>query len=325
MSIFQQIFPPSPTFTEKDIPDQTGRVFIITGGASGIGFEAVNLLYAQHAAVYIATRSVEKIKNAIETIKAQHPSSHGRLESLIVDLADLRTIKPAVLDFQQREPRLDVVVHNAGVMMPPRGSTTAQGHDLEMGTNCLGPFLLQHYLQDIMCRTAGTASPGSVRVVWLSSMLGVGTVPGGIEMEAATGGPVINTDPMKNYMQSKVGNVFLAHEVAQRLAADGILSVSVNPGLMKTDLQRHMPPLAGRIMKTFFKPAKWGAYTELYAALSPDLTLEHSGGHIIPWGRYCSRSIPEHIANGLKGESEGGTGTSEKFWQWCEGVTEEYQ
>jgi len=95
-----------------------------------------------------------------------------------------------------------------------------------MATNCLSPFLLNHHLQDILQRTAHqVASPGSVRIVWATSLLAVGTIKGGITFDPATGSPKILSDPMNNYMQSKVGDVFLAHEWAKRLGGEGILSM----------------------------------------------------------------------------------------------------
>jgi retinol dehydrogenase-12 len=102
-----------------------------------------------------------------------------------------------------------------------------QGHDLEMGTNCLGPFVLNWYLQDILRQTAGLTGvvKGSVRVVWLASFIQTGTAKGGILFDAKTDGPKVLEDPMQNYMQSKVGNLFLANEWAEKLGVDGIVSI----------------------------------------------------------------------------------------------------
>src|SRR5438552_1426783 len=93
-----------------------------------------------------------------------------------------------------------------------------QGHDLEMGTNCLGPFLFNHHLEPILRRTATAQSSerNSVRIVWLTSMLAVSTPPGGILFDENTGNPKVLKAAMENYMQSKVGNVFLASEAAKR-------------------------------------------------------------------------------------------------------------
>lgn len=138
-SSFSQAFPPAPTFTEKNVGDLEGKVgnrlgiqartpltfsqvFIVTGAASGVGYELAKLLYSRNGDIYIAARSAEKVGRAIKTIKASAPSSKGQLDSIILDLADFPTIKKAVNEFLEKEDRLDVLVHNAGLMTPPAGS-----------------------------------------------------------------------------------------------------------------------------------------------------------------------------------------------------------
>jgi retinol dehydrogenase-12 len=123
-SAFSAIFPPAPTFTDRDLPSLAGKVYIVTGAASGLGFELAKILYVAGGTVYIAARSTSRCEGAIEKIKSQtrETKSAGKLESMVVDLADLRTVKGAVDEFLRRETRLDVLVHNAGVMIPPAGS-----------------------------------------------------------------------------------------------------------------------------------------------------------------------------------------------------------
>lgn len=126
MSQFSQIFPPCPKFTDKDIPDQIGKVFIVTGGTSGVGFEVSRILYEKNATVYIAARSEAKIHKSIREIKQRYPSSQGKLEALIIDLANLDTVQPAVEIFISREQRLDVLFNNAGVMGTKPDEKSAQ-------------------------------------------------------------------------------------------------------------------------------------------------------------------------------------------------------
>lgn len=145
MSLLSQAFPPPPGFTEEDLPDQTGRVsiaspagkydylkanktqvVIVTGAAVGVGYQLAKILYEKNATVYIATRSKAKIDNAIATLKQEVPFSRGRVESMLLDLSDLTSIKPAAERFLAQESRLDVVVHNAAVMRPPKGSKSVQ-------------------------------------------------------------------------------------------------------------------------------------------------------------------------------------------------------
>ena len=121
---FDQIFPPSPTFTEKHAGDQGGRVFLVTGSTSGVGLELAKMLYGLNGTVYVAGRSAEKISAALKTIKSQVRTTTGRVEALQIDLADLASIKQSVHEFLSKEDRLDVLVHNAGLMMPPTGSHT---------------------------------------------------------------------------------------------------------------------------------------------------------------------------------------------------------
>lgn len=120
------LFPPAPTFTEDHLPSLTGKVYIVTGAASGVGFELAKMLYAAGGTVYIAARSVARCAGAIEKLKTQVQAANGktlgRLESLVIDLADLRTVKAPIEEFLRKEERLDVLVHNAAVMTPPAGS-----------------------------------------------------------------------------------------------------------------------------------------------------------------------------------------------------------
>ncbi|KAL4941658.1 hypothetical protein BDV06DRAFT_212502 [Aspergillus oleicola] len=325
VSSIQHLFPPAPSFIEKDIPDLTGKVAIVTGATSGVGYEVATILYSKNATVYIAARSSEKCERAIESMKSSQECarSQGRLLFLSLDLSDLTTIKASATKVLESEERLDIVIHNAGVMRPPAGSKTKQEHDLEMGTNCLGPFLFNSLLLPLLKHTAASAPPNSVRVVWVSSIIEFGTAHNGIIFDEDTAAPKILKDSMENYMESKVGNVFLADETAKRAGGDGFLSLSVHPGLMKTELQRHQPALFGLIMRIMFKPPRYGAYTELFAALSPQVTAKNNGAYILPWGRFGT--IPDHIAEGMRPTSNGGTGLQERFWDWCEKETAGYR
>lgn len=110
-----QLFPPSPEFTEKNISSLAGKVFIVTGGNSGIGFEIAKILYSKGGTVYIAGRSLAKIDAAIDTIKSATQPKPGKLKSLLLDTSDLTTVSPCVSKFLAQESRLDVLFNNAGV------------------------------------------------------------------------------------------------------------------------------------------------------------------------------------------------------------------
>ncbi|OIW26273.1 NAD(P)-binding protein [Coniochaeta ligniaria NRRL 30616] len=318
-----QVFPPKPTFTETELPDQSGKVFLITGGAAGLGFELAKILYQKNGTVYIATRSLVKIERAIKTLRESYPESKGRLEYIIVDLADLATIRPAAQEFLNKETRLDVLFQNAGVMNTPKNAQTKQGHELQMGTNAIAPHLLARCLEDILVRTAheeqGLGRRGTVRIVWLASMVTVGTPKGGVVI-GTDGKPKLLGVSFDNYMQSKSGNIYLAHEWASRLGDKGVISVVVNPGVVKTELQRHNTFILHEMMQgVISKPTRYGAYTQLFAGLSPEVTLERNGAFIIPWGRFGI--LPNHIEQAMKPTSEKGAGISRQFWDYCETVT----
>lgn len=142
--IDQGVWIPYPTLTEKNLEDQTGKVycplfysrgnaisnlsqvFIVTGGYVGVGYELSKILYQRNGTVYVAGRSKEKAEKAISTLQKEVYDSSGRLEFLQLDLADLPTVPKSAADFMSRESRLDVLVNNAGVMTPPAGSKTSQ-------------------------------------------------------------------------------------------------------------------------------------------------------------------------------------------------------
>ena len=218
-----QVFPPAPKFTEATVPDLTSKVYIITGASAGVGKELARLLYSRNGTIYVAARSAEKANTAISWIKERHPSSTGQLHFLRLDLNDLRGIKSSAEEFLSKEKRLDVLFNNAGVMMPPQGSKTEQGYELQLGTNCLAPFLFTKILTQILVQTAQSSPAGSVRVIWVSSSAAEVVAPrGGIDLE--------NLDFKKDqsatakYAVSKGGNVLHAIEYQRRYKDEGVVS-----------------------------------------------------------------------------------------------------
>lgn len=234
----QSAWIPTATLTEKNLPPQAGKVHIVTGGYAGVGEQLSAILYSRGAKVYIAGRSRSKADTAISRIKSQHPKATGHLIFLSLDLADLTTTKASADEFLANETRLDVLVNNAGVMLPPKGSKTTQNHDLQFGTNCLGPHLFTKYLHPILRRTASTALANTVRVIWASSLgIQLSSPPGGIEFDSSNKPKDISQ--LANYAQSKVGNILLAVKTQELLKEAGVVSVSFNPGTLRTDLARH--------------------------------------------------------------------------------------
>ncbi|KUI72611.1 hypothetical protein VM1G_08568 [Cytospora mali] len=317
ISFISQAFPPKPTFTERDIGDLSGKVYIVTGANGGLGKVTAQILYSKNAKVYCAARSKEKALNAIDAIKAAHPDSHGELIFLPLDLADLSTIRFSVDEFLSKEDKLHVLFNDAGVMNPPNGSTTAQGYELQLGVNNLGTFLFTKLLTPTLIRTAKSEDPSSVRVIWVASSAAeaLQAPQGGVDMS--------NLDyhddksPFDKYCVSKAGNYLQGAEFARRHRDDGIVSVPLNPGNLDSDLWRTQTEGALALLKRFvLHPPVLGAYTQLFAAFSPEVTIERSGEWVVPWGRFMK--IRRHLLEASKPISEGGTGNAERFWEWNE-------
>ena len=320
--IFSQFFPPKPTLTEANLPSQKGKVFIVTGGASGVGFELCAILYQAGGKVYLAGRSEANAQSAMSKIKTLSPTSSGELAFLSLHLDDLTTIKPAVEAFTAVESKLDVLFNNAGVSLPPVGSLSAQGHELQMGTNCLGHYLLTQLLLPTLLHTAESTPPAAVRVVWTSSIVVDASAPkGGIKISDLTKPP---PDQQKNYVTTKIGNWFLASVLAAQVGSKGILSVTQNPGNLKTALLRHAPWILGFVSAPLLYSAKMGAYTELWAGLSEDLGIEDGGKYVLPWGRLHPSPRPDLLA-ALKSQEDEGTGVAALFVEYCEKQTADFR
>ncbi|RFU74767.1 hypothetical protein TARUN_7497 [Trichoderma arundinaceum] len=326
----RQYWPGAPKKTEKDLPDLQGRVFIVTGGAGGIGLAvATALFHANATRVYILGRSDSVGESAVNTITKSEPPGDMKRRSasgddvvkfLRLDLADLRSIKNTAEAFLAAETRLDVLWHNAGVMAPPEGSVSKQGHELSFATNVLGPFLLQQFLTPILLKTANSdvAPKGSVRTCWAASVEfpdppgqdGILWDDWGLTSSEFSG---LN-GRVQRYVQSKWANAILATEMAKRYPQ--LVSTSFNPGAIRTDLTRHAPSILKSIQGLLSYPIRLGALTELQAGFD-DEVAEHNGCYLIPWGK-IGTLIPK-VAEGVEKRA-----TGKRLWNLCNGLVKEF-
>ncbi|KAG9236436.1 hypothetical protein BJ875DRAFT_227448 [Amylocarpus encephaloides] len=319
--------PSAPTLTEKNLPDQAGKVFMITGSTSGVGLSLAQILYAHNARIYIAARSAEKADYAIGHMKSLFPDSRGSLVYLHLDLNDLSTIKSSAEEFLKAEKQLDVLWNNAGLMIPAQGSKTKQGTELQLGTNCVAPWLFTRFLTPVLRETARVrkgegGEEGGVRVVWVSSSAAAKLSPqGGVEMDNLDYGR--ERSAWVKYGVSKAGNILHGWEYGRRAGGEGgVLSVSLDPGNLKTDLYKSLPRWQRIVVDRVLKEPIYGAYTELYAGLSIDITMENQGAFIVPWGKM--QPPRADIVQSCKSADESGTGIARQFWEWTEGQCEGY-
>jgi NAD(P)-dependent dehydrogenase (short-subunit alcohol dehydrogenase family) len=248
----------SAAWGAADIPDQTGRVAVITGANSGIGLEAARYLAARGAHVVLACRDEGKSRAAAERITGE--LADVQVDTLGLDLSSLDSVRTTAAEIRERYPRLDLLVNNAGVMMPPYGRT-ADGFELQFGTNHLGHFALTGLVLPSLL-----AVPGS-RVVTVSSN---GHKVGKIRFDDLQWERRYRR--MGAYAQSKLANLLFTYELQRRLAAaeDPTIAVAAHPGTSDTALVRHMPAFAqvgSRLVPN--QSAVMGALPAVRAATDP--------------------------------------------------------
>ncbi|KAF4955472.1 hypothetical protein FSARC_11839 [Fusarium sarcochroum] len=322
-NIRTQYYPPKPTFTEEHLSSQNGRVFIVTGGNTGIGYELVKLLYGTGATIYITSRSKDRAEKAIKelTTATPPPTNPGIIKFLHLDLGDLESVKLAAETFAQQEDRLDILWNNAGTgaLGVEVGAKTKQGLEAMVGMHCVAALLFTQLLIPQLRAAVASSPKGSVRVVWTASFLAESASPtNGIEFENLDTGTSNRT---RNYAVSKIGNWMLGREMAARYGDDGIINVTQNPGNLKAGSYSGVPAVGMIFLNLLFlHDPKYGAYTGLFSGFSPEISLENNGSYIIPWGRIRSDEdfTRKDIIQAMTPESQGGLGYTGKFWDWCE-------
>jgi NAD(P)-dependent dehydrogenase (short-subunit alcohol dehydrogenase family) len=241
-------------FTEADIPDQSGKCFLVTGANTGIGFEVARALAAKRARVLIGCRDAGKAAAAIARIGG------GDVAHLPLDLADLASARQAA-ELAAKEPRLDGLINNAGVMFPPL-TRTAQGFEQQWGVNHLGHFALAALLLPKLAETPGA------RVVVTASLA---HKRGNIQWDDL--GAERGYDRMARYSDSKLANMLHFAELDRRLRAAGspVIALGCHPGIAATELMRHAGPFRvfTPLFGLFLNTAAQGAWPALQAACDP--------------------------------------------------------
>ena len=297
---------------EQNIPDLTGKVAVITGANSGLGFEAAKVLAAKGAHVVLAVRDVEKGKQAAGEIK--RTVATASLEVLPLDLASLASVRRFAEAFPATHGRLDMLINNAGVMAIPR-RVTADGFEMQFGTNHLGHFALTGLLLPLILKTP------SSRIITVSSGAHMfGTIDfDDLQSERAY-------SKWGAYGQSKLANLLFAYELQRRLVAagSGAISVAAHPGYASTNLQSVGPQMEGskfgaRTMsaanRVLAQSAAMGALPEVYAATSPAV---RGGDYIGPDGFMGQKGFPQKVGSNSRSYDQK---DAARLWAVSEGLT----
>ncbi|RDW64363.1 Short chain dehydrogenase [Aspergillus mulundensis] len=258
-----------PTFRSEDIPDLHNQVILVTGGNAGLGYETIRQLISHHPArIYLAARSRPKAEQAISDLKAQNPTFNG-LRFLQLDLASFESVKAAAAEFLAQESRLDILLNNAGIMMTPEG-LTSDGHEIQFGTNVLGPALLTQLLLPTLRNTAKLNA--QARMVMLSSAAHARAPSDWVYKFDELRTPAANRHTTERYTTSKLANLHYAKALAERESRVKI--IPVHPGMVATNLHHAS---TGTFLKPFLyaaicfaTPVAKGALSQIFAAVSPD-------------------------------------------------------
>ena len=303
-------------WTAKDIPDQSGRTAIVTGANSGLGLEVASALADSGATVLMACRDMDRASEGLERIRAETPGV--KVDALRLDLASLESVEEFAAAARNRFPGgIDILINNAGVMMPPQRETE-DGFELQFGTNHLGHFALTARLYPDMRPVAGS------RVVTVSSAM---ARTGRLDFE--------NLGAQKGYSRtgayslSKLANLSFALELQRRLTVSGspVESMAAHPGYSSTNLQKSGPRLGGGIASTLAAPfmslgnlllaqdATAGAAPILYAATDPGLA---GGSYVGPDGPGEMRGSPV-VVEPVKSAKD--RSSAERLWAISEQMT----
>ena len=295
-------------WTTGDIPDQRGRVAIVTGANTGLGYHTAAALAQTGAQVILAVRDLEKGNLALARIVAAQPDADVTLQEL--DLSSLASVRAAAAALRKTYPRIDLLINNAGVMWTPK-QLTADGFELQFGTNHLGHFALTGLLLDNLLPVRDS------RVVTVSST--------GHRLRAA-----IHFDDLQwehgydryaAYGQSKLANLLFTYELQRRLAGhrNNTIAVAAHPGASSTELARNVPTLLKPLLAVagglLFQAAAMGALPTLRAATDPDV---EGGQYYGPDGLGELRGHPKLVSSSAQSHDED---LQQRLWTVSEELT----
>lgn len=296
-------------WSEGDVPDQSGRVVVVTGANTGIGYETAAVLAYRGAHVVLAVRNLEKGNAALARIVAASPRADVTLQKL--DLTSLDAIRSAADALRAAYPRIDLLINNAGVMWTPK-QVTADGFELQFGTNHLGHFALTGLLLDNLLSVRDS------RVVTVSSL--------GHRLRAAIHFDDLQWehgyDRIAAYGQSKLANLLFTYELQRRLAANAdarTIAVAAHPGGSNTELARNLPgvfrPLKAVLGPVLFQSPAMGALPTLRAATDPAV---QGGQYYGPAGFLEQRGRPKLVESSAQSHDEE---SQRRLWAVSEELT----
>ncbi|CAH1404336.1 unnamed protein product [Nezara viridula] len=277
--------------------DMNGKTVIITGANSGIGLETTLDLAKRGARVIMACRNMLEAAKVRNTIAREAKNDNVVVRKL--DLSSVQSIREFAAEINWREPRLDVLIHNAGMANTFSKKVTEDGFEVTMMTNMFGPFLLTHLLIDLLKKSAPS------RIVVVASEL---YRLANVNMNKPN---PVNTLPAYLYYASKYANILFTRELAQRLQGTGVSANCLHPGMIDSGIWRDVPfPLnipVKIIAKIFFKTPEEGAQTTIHLAVSDEVNEAN--------GKYFM-DCREH---GLSSDVSD-MGKAAKYWEILEGL-----
>jgi len=292
-------------WTAADIPDQTGRVAVVTGANTGLGFETASALAAKGAHVVLAVRNLDKGKEAARRIEQVHSGPDVTLQEL--DLSSLQSIRTAADELRSKHDTIDLLINNAGVMMTPK-STTEDGFESQFGTNHLGHFAFTGLLLDRVL-----AVPGS-RVVTVSSTghrFARGIRFDDLQWEH-------DYSRVGAYGQAKLANLMFTYELQRRLIGTNTIAAAAHPGGSNTELARNLPAAirgVTALLAPLMQGPDMGALPSLRAATDPGVL---GGQYFGPDGFAEQRGYPKIVRSTAASHD---TAAQRRLWAVSEELT----